>query len=536
MSAQRDTYWDQFEGPKASAEQDYWAQFKSADQYEQPKEQRGYFEGAESDTGMAKPSARYAAQIPLGLLQGTRPSMALSGLQFAAQAAAEFPKTMNEGLSPEEQQGLGALQAMGLMPSLGIAPQIGAAVEPYIPTQAKAEQFLEEKYGLPLRPLNKAQEDLRMASMLGMATPEAPLQAAQTGVIGAGVARGLKASGMPEPLADLIGGYLGAKSPKVEATPKTSPHGLPKRIYENLTRDRKVGSSKIDSVNRAVFNDVNTGIQGFLERNSPQYQQYAQNPRAYADTISSRIEQLRPAFQSSNEIANLSEIRRLMRQFRENFRNDPIADSHVHTAYEKEYGRLVRSMFKNNPSPSNAISSIRLYDKYRQNNHDASKHWEPGKSSATNEGTRRALADFNRALVESLENQNPGSQNAAMLRNTNADWAAMENYNTIQQVIDSTFPEGGSSINFQAFQKALSDPNTRKAFRDTMGKEFNLFREFGRDFLELEPAHRHMRRAGDKSFFGTKWDKFKAAADARNELLSWQQQDFSIKPGATLIP
>jgi hypothetical protein len=261
--------------------------------------------------------------------------------------------------------------------------------------------------------------------------------------------------------------------------PSIKSSGIPELKIEKLSKTTKVTPQQYSKIKSAIEEKSKEIIEKNFSK-SPTYQQIKETPAVFLEKLDddfSRVQNLSQVMKVSTKGDRLSQ----------SFKNEiakrpspPITTGEERTAYLKKINNIESQIDKKKTYP---LSD--LIGQFRSNNKELAGAFEATKSSASNEGKKAALLDWNRAIAKEIGQRVPNSQLNQLFISTNKRYSDAMNVDKIDQFIDSLF--GGEKIKFSEAKDYFKDKSVRSAIRQTFGQDTEKqFSKVMKDVLDTE--------------------------------------------------
>jgi hypothetical protein len=408
------------------------------------------------------PGFRTAAQVPLGYVHA-RYTWPLDLLKMAASGGAENLLKEMEEFTPTSQE--------------------AAERSNIIPTQSDVERFVEKKTEIPLEAKTKLQKLLRMGTEAATFKPGNLLTKGVAGVTAPGVAEGLKAAGVQEDLADVLGFTASGAAPELSVSKISKPSGLTSRQFEKITKPTSVSPERHKKISESVESDFKKITENLLSKH-PNYQSITSDP-LYKEKLSNNLNQVEQLAENIPQNFKRQNLYAFMKRRLNTARREMkgITPTESEETFNKEFENAIGRV-KEGPERFDTKALVR---QYRKNNLELADYFEPGKSKAYNTGKRDSLLEYNRSIEELFDTVFPNSEFSNYFKEQNRLWREMSDVESIEESLGKVF--GEEKIKFNELNK-LMDPgraNLRRPFQRMMGKEgFKDFELLLRDMKSIE--------------------------------------------------
>jgi hypothetical protein len=462
------------------------------------KDKSPFEQGLQSviETAGKIPGFRQAAQVPLGIAEGTGYGIATNLLNLIGTGEAMSPDTIDELRIAHERQGL-------LFDEEKYLEAVGRVSETF-PTVSNIARMTEEETGLPLEAKSRLDKFINFTSMATKLAPKPGTfigmnTALQKPVLGTGVGltkEVLDEIGLPEPLSELASFFI-LKKPTAGAGSfsigtKGKPSGMPKRGFEKLTEPTEVPAKKIQQISDKLENDFRSSADQIIKdspigetaenlKNDPRYKNESRELLNQAQIMADKTPGTLPTMEYKKAL--LQQSQKQIKGFALN-------------EYKKNYLKFMKEAVEN-VLPEN-MTYGELVEQYRENNRGLGEYFEPGSSKALNRAKKDALLDQNRAIASVLEENNP--ELSKVFKEGNERWTKIMDAETIDNFVSDMFPEG-KKVDFKHMKDLFDDPNYQRIFKRSLGEEgAKAFELAVEDMLTAERPYKMMREAREKGF------------------------------------
>jgi hypothetical protein len=500
----------------------------------------------ETEESNLKSFARYAAQLPLGVLEGTAPALISNLIQFLGQG---------ESLDSEEIEHIRMISQREGVPfdEEKYRQAVQSASEGF-PTVSNIARGIENLTGAPLTPKTQGQKLLNLGSMAGKLTPGSIGRKASAGAAAAGATKTAEELGVPEPLAELIGlGGAGATT-QIKGGPSisraTKPSGLPLRRFEKLESSREVSSSRLGKINDKLESDFKNATDEIVKSSPIEETRLSlkENP-AFKNEVKEQFRKVESLAEQVPDEIHTDLVKRTMVDNALKKKGTGFAPSE----YDKEYRKFMAQYLKETPRQN--IRASDLVAQYRKNNKALSEAYDPGRSYAFNRGKKDAILEYNRAISDVIDKQYPNTEFSNLFKETNKQWSKIADAEAIDKFIDGIFD---GKVRFDKAKRLFDNENYARPFKRGLGEEgFKRFEDVMKDFLTSEKSYKMLKTAQKKGFgdlvstasayilhpklgvlklaYGTVRDTFKAMVDAMLDkpqlTIAWKRGVDNLKAG-----
>jgi len=407
------------------------------------------------------------------------------------------------------------------------------------PTPSNIARMTEEATGLPITPKDKIQKAVEMGFTASRAQQGTIGQKAVAGTVAPTVKTIAEETGVPEPVADVLGyaagGFAGSKELPANIT-KKKPSGLTERQFEGLTEKRKVSPERHEKITQSVENDFKT----------------------IADDIISKtpIEETRTSLKSNpdfkNEIAEqFKTVQELAEQIPGEIQTKSVKENLTKTLskekgltasdYEKDYKKLINSYMKE--IGEKKTTSAKLVEQFRKNNESLREYYDPSNTKAYNRAKKDALLAYNRSIAEAIEKEFPNTEFSKLFPETNKKWSQINDAESISDFMDGIFD---GKINFKEANKFFSNDKLAFPFKRALGEEgFKDFKQLMKDLLSTETPYKMLKVAEKKGYYDLAKDAVayvihpklglaKTAYESAKSAYKWSTDALLDKPKLTL--
>ncbi len=462
------------------------------------KEKSPFEQGLQTvlETTGKTPGFRQAAQVPLGIAEGTGYGIATNLLNLIGTGEAMSPDTIDELRIAHERQGLPFDEEKYL-------EAVGRVSETF-PTVSNIARMTEEETGLPLEAKSRLDKFINFTSMATKLAPKPGTfigmnTALQKPVLGTGVGltkEVLDEIGLPEPLSELLSFFI-LKKPTAGAGSfsigtKGKPSGMPKRGFERLTEPTEVPTKKIQQISDKLEKDFRSSADQIIKdspigetaenlKNDPRYKNESRELLNQAQVM---------ADETPGTLPTMEYKKALLQQSQKQIKGFALNE------YKKNYLKFMKEAV-DNVLPEN-MTYGELVEQYRENNRGLGEYFEPGSSKALNRAKKDALLDQNRAIASVLEENNP--ELSQVFKEGNERWTKIMDAETIDNFVSDMFPEG-KKVDFKHMKDLFDDPNYQRIFKRALGEEgAKAFELAVEDMLTAERPYKMMREAREKGF------------------------------------
>lgn len=449
---------------------------------------------------------RTVAQIPQGILEATGPGQ-LAGLQSLLSMEVYDPEEIErlkeisarEGIPFDEEAYLEAAnRAMGTIPTIGnIASKI------------------EEKTGLPLEPKTENQKRLRFLSMATKAVaPKGNLTKAMqpaaknptalsfrglntqlpAPVLGAGVTATrelLMQMGVPEQFADLAA--FGILKPTTEGapsliSPQKKPSGLTTRRYEKLTEPTEVSGKKIKQIQQKTAKEAK-GLGEEIIKESPVGETYQKMKEdiSYKRGVEEGFEEVRKLASEQKGEVDYANLKKKLKS------KIPKEKGIEVTPVSKEKAKLFKEFIKDLGKGKASITELER--RYRINNENAAKSYDPGQSWEANQAKREAFFEYNQAIADVFEEIAPNTEFLNKFRQRNAEWKSLMDAEMIDNFLEQMTK---GKIRYEKGKDFFKKKGMDTKFKRALGKEgYSKFETLMKDLMSTEEAFNLLQKKPD---------------------------------------
>lgn len=326
-----------------------------------------------------------------------------------------------------------------------------------------------------------------LTAATAMGHPEAVLPSLASAAAGGLTSQAAREMGAPEPVASavdigtqLAGGRLAlGKSAQ-------KPSGIASRRFEDLAKPTKISPERYRTIKNAIEEESKDIVEKNFSKN-PTYTEIKQTPASFfskLDNDFARVENL------SNVIPLRTNGDRLGKSLLKRFGEKKFSPITVGEE-GKKYKEMVGSIF-GEIDPEKKFSLSDLVRQYRDNNKELAGAFEATKSTASNEGKKNALLDWNRAIADEIHRLAPESDFNKLFQSTNKRYSDLMNVEKIDSFLDEVFSK--DKINYGAVKEYFKGKRTRASIRQTFGadseKQFSLLMK---DLLSQEKGMGKLR-------------------------------------------
>jgi hypothetical protein len=443
-------------------------------------------QGIKPSEGFGKSVARTTAQLPLGYASKWTWPLAISTLVGQGEALAEWdelqerlPKLKEmfpdapwenfEGL--DEEKYLQAVEAAGKS----------------FPTQQNVERWTEEKTGVPLQPKTELQKGLRLGGTAFALRPGTLPEKGTAAVIAPIAAKALEAGGVPEGIAETTALVASGIAPSPNISKVTKPSGLTTRRFETLKKPTTVSPQRYEKITQAIETDFKALSEDLLKKNKT-YSAMKEDS-LFKEKIGGLFEKVEEVAADIKTPIHTQDVRDVFRRRYNSRETKGFSPGESETAYRKEIKRLNKNI------PHEEIYAPQLVEQFRKNNQDLAKFYEPGKSKSFNEGKKEALLDYNRAIVDTIEQEYPDFEFNKLFKFTNKRWQEINDIESIENFLNELF-EG--KIDYKKAKDIFSKDKAyvSRPFKRILGEEgFNNFKTLTEDLLSTEKSYAMLKKA-----------------------------------------
>lgn len=445
-----------------------------------------------SEESGLKSAARYATQIPLGIAEGTNLGIGANLLNLLG---------LGEALDESEIERIKEIAAReGVkFDEEKYRQGVKTAFEAF-PTVGNIARQTEEATGLPLTAKTKGQNLLRMASTAGKAIPGSVTQKTGAAIVAPSVKEIASASGVPEPLAEILGyGTAGIAAGKIPSnapsiTQATKPSGLPIRRFENLESPRAISAKRLGKINEKLETDFRKISDEILNTSSIAETRASlkENP-SFKSEVADRFKTVEKLAGDIDTPLHTDTVKRALMNNVLNKKGTGFSPSE----YDTDYKNFVIQSIKETPSQN--ITAVDLVKQYRKNNSALSEAYDPGKSYAFNRAKKDALLEYNRAISKVIDEEFPGTEFSNLFKSTNKEWAQISDAQAIDKFIDGVFEKG---LDFYKGKKFFDNENIARPFKRVLGDEgFENFKTLMNDLMTSEKPYK-MLKVAEKQGWG----------------------------------
>eukprot|EP00919_Chromeraceae_sp_WS-2016_P055012 GHVR01130790.1.p1 GENE.GHVR01130790.1~~GHVR01130790.1.p1 ORF type:complete len:568 (+),score=88.33 GHVR01130790.1:1144-2847(+) len=426
-------------------------------------------------------------QIPSGLMK--KFSYPLDLMQMMGIGAAMDPEEIDQIRKVSERAGIPFDEDKYMQ-----AVQNAAAS---FPTQGNIEGFIEEKTGAPLSAQTKGQKMVGLASTAGGFAPGSVTQKIAAGVTAPAIATGLEDVGVPETLAEMAA--LGVSGAAARITPASTvklvakkPSGLPKRRFEKITDPTEISASKFEQINEKLEGDFRKISDEILSesRISKTLTTLEENP-AFKSEVADQFRKVEALAEDFTERISTDDVMQKLLKKSQETRGKGFTPSE----YDKDFKKFIENYAKETPPAT--ITASDLVSQYRQNNKSLSEAYDPGKPYAFNRAKKDSLLEYNRAIAEVIEEQYPKTEFSKLFKDTNKQWSAISDGESINKFIDGMFD---GKVQFKKGRKFFENENIARPFKRALGPNFPKFETLMKDMLSYEQPAKMLKIAKQKGF------------------------------------
>lgn len=372
----------------------------------------------------------------------------------------------------------------------------------FVPTPSNIASVLEEYTGLPLEAKDKVDKFLRMA---GGATKLSPKDATFRGmntplpkpVLGTGVAttaEGLKAIGLPEPLADLAS-FAILKTPSADSSglsikTKTKPSGFTERQFEKTVSPKEISEKKFIQINEKIEEDFRNILQKSIEE-SP-IGETAKILKENPTFIQESRELLNEAQEVANKISKSTLAKDVKKQLVDSGKKQQ--KGFVEGEYDKNFKKFMNQSAKDIKGKD--ITPGQLVEQYRKNNASLSEYFEPGASKALNRAKFDSFLEQNTIIANNIEKIDP--ELGKLFREGNQRWTKIKDVQAVDEFVNEIFSE---KVNYKKLHDFFDKEGYGRTFKRALGeKGYKEFEQLSKDLLSTELPYKMLKVAEKQGF------------------------------------
>ncbi len=462
-----------------------------------PQEVLGYFNSSskqEEPEGALKSTFRTAAQVPLGVAEGTPYGIGASLFQLGALGESDLSVEEWHNLRKEYEKSGKTFDEEAY--ERGRQEMLGM-----IPTVSNIASKVEKETGIPLDAKTHLQKGIRFASAAGKISPKGyTIRGMNTAlprpVLGAaveGVREVLLKMGVPEQVAD-IASFAILKKPtegagKIDVGVKEKPSGMPERGFESLKEKREVPAAKLNTINEKLSNDFQKVSDKIIQespigetanniKNDPTFKQASRELLDQAQVI---------ANETSGTLPTMHYKQALLKQAQTQIKGFALNE------YKKNYMKYIKEAI-DDVLPEN-MTYGELVEQYRENNRALGEYFEPGSSKAVNRAKKDALLDQNRAIASVIEKSHP--ELSQIFKEGNSRWTKIMDAEAVDSFVKEMFSEG--KPNYKKMHDFFDKNGYDRLFKKALGEDgYKAFEQAMKDMLETEVPYNMMKATKER--------------------------------------